>query len=108
MRLVIAGLLLSAAAFSAAYAQERIPTKPAPQPGEVVVRGRVQRPVPPPPGDSRTDAQRMRDVRAWDRCVTRAQSFGDDDPMRYQAQSPEEYCRQQLGMADRLAVPISR
>jgi hypothetical protein len=100
--------LLSALMLSSAYAQERISTQPEPDDDEITVTGRVERPVPAPPGDPRTDAQRMRDIRSWDRCVTRAQSIADVDPMKYQPLSPEEYCSRRLGMADRLGVPISR
>jgi hypothetical protein len=108
MRLMLIAGLVCAAVLSAAHAQDRIRTQPEPDDDEIVVPGRVQRPVPPPPGDPRTDAQRMRDIRAWDRCVIYAENFGERDPMKYQPQSPEEYCSRRLGMADRLAVPISR
>ena len=53
-------------------------------------------------------AERMEDVRAWDRCVIAVQSATESDPMRPQLTTPEEYCRQSLGMADRTAVPASR
>lgn len=86
------------------------PPKPTPAPpirqGDIAVQ--PERPA-PPPGDVRTAAQRIDDIAAWDRCVLRAQSL-DDNPGRANpvASSPEEYCRQRLGMADRLAVPNSR
>jgi hypothetical protein len=50
----------------------------------------------------------MRDINAWDRCVTHVQSAFERDPMRPQLQSPEEYCSQSLGMTNRTAVPVSR
>jgi hypothetical protein len=36
------------------------------------------------------------------------QNAFDADPMRPQLTTPEEYCRQSLGMVDRSAIPISR
>jgi hypothetical protein len=109
MRFLVA-CLFSTVMLSSAYAQEPIRTQPEPDDDEITVTGRVERPVPAPPGDPRTDAQRMRDIRSWDRCIIRAQSVagGSDDPTRYQPLSPEEFCSRQLGMADRRAVPISR
>jgi hypothetical protein len=50
----------------------------------------------------------MGDIRAWDQCVLQVQSAFDADPMRPQLTTPEEYCRESLGMAERTAVPISR
>lgn len=76
--------------------------------GDVVVPGARQRQVQPPGGDPRSNAERMQDIRAWDQCVMRVQSAFERDPMRPQLQTPEEYCRQSLGMADRTAVPASR
>jgi len=75
---------------------------------EVVVPGIRERQVPPPGGDPRSNAERMEDIRAWDQCVMRVQSAFDRDPMRPQLQSPEEYCSESLGMADRTAIPQSR
>ena len=75
---------------------------------EIIVPGQVERQVPAPQGDPRSMSQRMEDVRAWDRCVTEVQSAFESDPMRPQLDTPEEYCRRSLGMADRLSVPASR
>jgi hypothetical protein len=50
----------------------------------------------------------MSDIRSWDRCVMQAQSMGDSNPTRVQMDSPEDRCRESLGMSDRLAVPESR
>jgi len=51
-------------------------------------------------------AQRMRDVRGWDKCVLSAQRNADADPLRPQMDTPEEYCRGRLGMQSRTAVPF--
>jgi len=75
---------------------------------EVVVPGTIQRQLPPPNGDPRTEDERMQDINSWDRCVTHVQSAFESDPMRPQLTTPEEYCSQSLGMANRTAVPISR
>jgi hypothetical protein len=75
--------------------------------GAIVVPGQREMQVPPPNGDPRSAAERMQDVRTWDRCVTDAQAT-DSDPMRPQFDTPEEYCRQALGMASRTGVPASR
>lgn len=75
---------------------------------EIVVPGQVQRQVPPPSGDPRSRAERMEDIRAWDRCVTSAQAAFESDPMRPQLEQPEDLCRTSLGMASRDAVPESR
>ena len=75
--------------------------------GAIVVPGQREMQVPPPNGDPRSVAERIQDVRTWDRCVTDAQAT-DSDPMRPQFDTPEEYCRQRLGMASRTAVPASR
>jgi hypothetical protein len=64
--------------------------------------------VQPPGGDPRSNAERMQDIRAWDRCVMGVQSAAEADPLRPQLETPEEYCRQSLGMADRTSVPVSR
>jgi len=74
----------------------------------IVVPGQREQQVRPPAGDPRSVSQRMEDVRAWDQCVTRVQAAFEGDPMRPQLTTPEEYCRQSLGMASRLAVPESR
>jgi hypothetical protein len=75
---------------------------------DIVVPGQVQTQVPPPAGDPRTNEERRADVRSWDQCVMQVQSAFDSDPMRPQLTTPEEYCAQSLGMAERTAVPISR
>jgi hypothetical protein len=64
--------------------------------------------VRPPSGDPRTVTERMQDINAWDRCVTHVQAAFESDPLRPQLQSPEDYCSQSLGMANRDAVPESR
>jgi hypothetical protein len=92
---------------------------PAPQPDrpvttaardddDVVVPGQRERQVRPPNGDPRSNAERMEDVRAWDQCVIRVQAAYDRDPMRPQLDTPEDYCRESLGMADRDSIPASR
>lgn len=90
----------------------RVTPEPRPQPrssdDEVIVQGQVDRQVPPPEGDPRSTAERVRDVRAWDQCVSRAQAAGETDPMRPAMETPEELCARALGMADRFAVPVSR
>lgn len=89
--------------------------EPAPRPAprntdndEIVVESTRQSQVPPPEGDPRTNSERMRDIRAWDQCVSRAQSSGESDPMRPALDTPEELCSRALGMASRTAVPDSR
>lgn len=84
------------------------PARPASPDDDIVVPGQVQTQVPPPAGDPRTNEERRADVRAWDQCVMQVQSAFDSDPMRPQLTTPEEYCAQSLGMAERTAVPISR
>jgi len=74
----------------------------------IVVPGQRDVQVPPPGGDPRSNAERREDVRAWDRCVIGVQSAFESDPMRPQLTSPEEYCRESLGMSNRTAVPDSR
>ncbi len=91
-------------------------SQPAPQPqqqqrsggGDIVVPGQVERQVPAPDGDPRTTAERMADIRAWDRCVMQVQGQASSDPMRPQLDSPEEVCREDLGMSSRNAVPNRR
>jgi hypothetical protein len=75
---------------------------------EVVVPGQRERQVQPPNGDPRSNAERMEDIRAWDQCVIRVQGAYDRDPMRPQLDTPEDYCRESLGMADRSSIPASR
>src|SRR5262245_20767869 len=50
----------------------------------IVVPGQREMQVQPPAGDPRSVAERMEDVRAWDRCITRSQSAAEGDPMRPQ------------------------
>jgi hypothetical protein len=82
-------------------------TRPASADDDIVVpgQGRIQT---PPPGDPRSSEERMADIRAWDQCVMQVQNAFDADPMRPQLTTPEEYCRDSLGMAERMAVPVSR
>ncbi len=75
---------------------------------DVVVPGQRERQVRPPNGDPRSNAERMQDIRAWDQCVVRVQAAYDRDPMRPQLDTPEDYCRESLGMADRDSIPASR
>lgn len=75
---------------------------------DVVVPAERERQVQAPNGDPRSASERMTDINAWDRCVTHVQSAFERDPMRPQLQSPEEYCSQSLGMANRDAIPLSR
>jgi hypothetical protein len=89
---------------------------PAPQPqpapqgggGGIVVPGQVERQVPVPDGDPRSAAERMADIRAWDRCVMQVQGQGAADPTRPQLDMPEDVCRNELGMNNRTAVPNRR
>ena len=83
------------------------PVAPNPQDDEVVVPGQVERQV-RAPDDPRSTSERMQDINAWDRCVTHVQAAFESDPMRPQLDSPEDYCSQSLGMANRNAVPESR
>lgn len=76
--------------------------------GSIIVPGARPQPVPAPPGDPRSVAERTEDVRAWDQCVTHAQAQFETDPMRPQLETPEDVCSRSLGMANRLAVPASR
>lgn len=80
----------------------------APDDGSIVVPGTPERPITPPPGDPRSVAERVEDIRAWDQCVSRAQAQFESDPMRPQLDSPEDVCSQSLGMANRNAIPESR
>lgn len=86
------------------------PTAPRAQASDddVVVQGQEQTQVPPPAGDPRSNEERRADIRSWDQCVSQVQSAFDSDPMRPQLTTPEEYCSQSLGMADRGSVPVSR
>ncbi|MBI1251414.1 MAG: hypothetical protein GC189_08075 [Alphaproteobacteria bacterium] len=108
MQRIFLAALAGALLVSTAFAQEDAPAPP-PVNGDgssIIVPG--ERPGPTPPADPRTTRQRMRDIRAWDRCVMQVQRAADDDPLRPQFETPEEHCSQSLGMADRLSVPISR
>ena len=99
-------IIIAMAVASTAWAQgAEAPPAPAGA-GDIVVPG--ERPGPTPPADPRTTRERMRDIRAWDRCVMRAQHATADDPMRPELETPEDICRERLGMSDRLSVPISR
>ena len=82
------------------------PRPPAPR-GDIVVPGQVERAL-PPTGDPRSVTERAQDVRAWDDCVMRAQGMAESDAMSPSLDTPEDICRQQLGMANRGAVPDSR
>jgi hypothetical protein len=93
---------------AATPAQESRPIVTQRSPDEVVVPGVRERQVQPPRGDPRSVSERMEDIRAWDQCVTRVQAAYESDPMNPQLDSPEEYCRQSLGMSDREAIPLSR
>lgn len=75
---------------------------------DIVVPGQVQTQVPAPAGDPRSNEERRADVRSWDQCITQVQGAFDGDPMSAQLTTPEEYCAQSLGMADRTSVPFSR
>lgn len=84
------------------------PPRAPPRSGDITVPGGRERPIESPTGDNRTNSERMADIRAWDRCVMRAQGVGEGDPLRPQMTTPEELCSRQLGMASREAVPDSR
>ncbi len=84
------------------------PTPTASNDEDVVVRGQVQRQIPPPAGDPRSNSERIEDLRAWDQCVSHAQASFETDPMRPQLDSPEDVCRGALGMASREGVTESR
>jgi hypothetical protein len=75
---------------------------------DIVVPGQVETQVRPPVGDPRTNEERRADVRAWDQCLMQVQSAFESDPMSPQLTTPEEYCSQSLGMAERTAIPIAR
>lgn len=75
-------------------------------PGDINVPAPVEEATPQPPGDARTGEQRMRDIRAWDRCVSRAQGQMDEArPGQAILESPEEICTRALGMRSRESVP---
>lgn len=76
--------------------------------GDIVVPGQREQQVPVPDGDPRSASERMADIRAWDRCVMQVQRRADGDPTRPALDAPEEVCRNELGMANRNAVPNSR
>ncbi len=85
------------------------PAEPAPvraSDEDITVPGTA--PLPPPGGDPRTVAERREDRQRWDQCVSRAQNRAADDPTRPQLDTPEELCRQSLGMSERDAVPVGR
>lgn len=75
---------------------------------DIIVPGQVERQVAPPQGDPRSVSERVRDIRAWDQCVMQVQGAFESDPMSPQLTTPEEYCRNSLGMANRDAIPASR
>lgn len=75
--------------------------------GEVIVPGVVHRQVQPPNGDPRSTQERMADIRSWDHCVMHAQNV-QSDPLRPITDTPEDICRQRLGMNNRTSVPDSR
>lgn len=94
-------------------AAQGVSAPPAPRPrapanDDIVVPGVQERQVPPPAGDPRSVAERMQDINAWDRCVSRVQAAFETDPTRPQLNSPEDVCSQSLGMASRTSVPDSR
>lgn len=74
----------------------------------VVVPGVRERQVQAPNGDPRSNAERMEDIRSWDRCVMRAQGAAEADPLSPQLETPEDYCRESLGMTNRNSIPASR
>jgi hypothetical protein len=84
------------------------PSRPRSDDEDIVVPGQAQEQVIAPEGDFRSRAERMEDIRSWDRCVTSVQAVYERDPMRPQLTSPEDYCAQSLGMSDRNAIPDSR
>jgi len=111
---VMAGALFAAGLHGTALAQGATTPDPVTLPEKntsetVVVPGTLERPLPPPDGDPRTPQQRRRDARAYDRCVSKAQSRMEDitsaNPV---ADNPEDYCSRRLGMKDRDALPDSR
>lgn len=99
-----------------AVAAPGVSVAPAPAPAaqrrggdnEIVVPAQREQQVQPPNGDPRTASERMADIRAWDQCVMQMQNASDGDPLRPQLDTPEATCGRQLGMADRMAVPVSR
>lgn len=92
--------------------QVSVPTPPPSRPrsddDDIVVPGQAQEQVIAPEGDFRSRAERVEDIRSWDRCITSVQAVYESDPMRPQLTSPEDYCSQSLGMANRDAIPDSR
>ncbi|MBL8550010.1 MAG: hypothetical protein JNJ73_08480 [Hyphomonadaceae bacterium] len=105
MRTILAATAVFLAMSAAAVAQQTDAPKPYTESG-ISVPGVIDRPVPPPAGDPRTPARRMRDIRSWDKCVLAAQRNADADPLRPQMDTPEDYCRGRLGMASRQSVPF--
>lgn len=84
------------------------PPRPRSDGDDIIVPGQAQEQVIAPQGDFRSREQRNEDIRAWDQCVSSVQAVYERDPMRPQLNSPEDYCAQSLGMANREAVPESR
>jgi len=84
------------------------PTRTSTDDSTIVVPGQRETQVRPPNGDPRSNAERMEDIRAWDQCITASQAAFDSDPMSPQLDTPEDYCRRSLGMANRTSMPISR
>ena len=84
------------------------PTRTSTDDSTIVVPGQRETQVRPPNGDPRSNAERMEDIRAWDQCITASQAAFESDPMSPQLDTPEDYCRRSLGMANRTAMPISR
>ncbi|MFO1018383.1 MAG: hypothetical protein U1E03_12345 [Hyphomonadaceae bacterium] len=84
------------------------PTRTSTDDSTIVVPGQREQQVRPPNGDPRSNAERMEDIRAWDQCITASQAAFESDPMSPQLDTPEDYCRRSLGMANRTSMPISR
>lgn len=84
------------------------PTRTTTDDSTIVVPGQRETQVRPPNGDPRSNAERMEDIRAWDQCITASQAAFESDPMSPQLDTPEDYCRRSLGMANRTSMPISR
>lgn len=84
------------------------PTRTSTDDSTIVVPGQRETQVRPPNGDPRSNAERMEDIRAWDQCITASQAAFESDPMSPQLDTPEDYCRRSLGMANRTSMPISR
>jgi hypothetical protein len=80
-------------------------------PDALIVPGQTNTDRPAPPdGDPRNAIERRRDRQVWDKCVLSVQRRLNDDagganPVEA---SPEDYCRERLGMSGRDSVPESR